>query len=131
MDTLALPPNSTWEDLLNMLNTTVSDYSDPSITTSYWPDTCTFDTCELYGSYFPYRPSRSANLAFTVLFGISAIVFLAQGITSKKWWGFTVAMLMGCVLEVIGYMGRVLAYHDMYSEVSPIITAAAHQQFYN
>jgi hypothetical protein len=90
-----------------------------------------FEICGLYGSYFPYRPSRSANLAFTVLFGISVIIFLTQGITSKKWWGFTVAMLLGCVLEVIGYMGRVLAYNDMYSEVSPIITAAAQKQLYN
>jgi hypothetical protein len=73
--------------------------------------------CPAEYSYWGYRPSLSANLAFTVLFSISTIAFLAQGIFSRKWLGFTIAMASGCAVEVIGYAGRVLAYHDMFDEV--------------
>jgi hypothetical protein len=69
---------------------------------------CTWELCGLAGAFFGYRPSRAANLAFTVLFGISLVVFLAQGF----------AMVSGCALEVIGYIGRVMAYNDLWSNVS-------------
>lgn len=45
---------------------------------------------------------------------MSTLAFLAQGIVGKRWLGFTIAMVMGCVLEVIGYVGRVLAYNDLF-----------------
>jgi hypothetical protein len=80
---------------------------------------CTWELCGLAGAFFGYRPSRAANLAFTVLFGISLVVFLAQGFfVGKRWLGFTIAMVSGCALEVIGYIGRVMAYNDLWSNVS-------------
>ena len=82
-----------------------------------WRDTCTYETCGLEYSYWGYRPSYGANIAFTVLFGISTLAFLAQGIVGKRWLGFTIAMVSGCALEIIGYIGRVLAFDDLYHEV--------------
>jgi hypothetical protein len=81
---------------------------------------CTFvnDRCPLDASYWGYQPSLGANVAFTVLFSLSTIAFLAQGVVRKRWLGFTVAMASGCVIEVIGYVGRVMAHHDMFDEVS-------------
>lgn len=67
-----------------------------------WRDKCNYGTCPLDWSYWGYRPSYSANLTFTVLFGISMIAYLAQGIVGKRWLGFTIAMVSGCALEVIG-----------------------------
>ena len=32
--------------------------------------------------------------------------------------GFSIAMVSGCALEVVGYLGRILANQDMFSEVS-------------
>ncbi|KAH7378265.1 RTA1 like protein-domain-containing protein [Pyrenochaeta sp. MPI-SDFR-AT-0127] len=72
--------------------------SDPN-----WRDTCTYETCKLEWSYWGYRPSYTANIAFT-------------GIVGKRWLGFTIAMVSGCALEVIGYVGRVLAYNDLFHE---------------
>lgn len=80
-------------------------------------DGCTWELCHLSYAYFEYRPNRAANLAFAVLFGISMLAYLGQGIFSKKWIGFTVAMVGGCVLEMIGYAGRVAAYKDLWHEV--------------
>lgn len=80
-------------------------------------DHCTYDTCPLDASYWGYRPSLGANLAFLILFGISTLGYVAQGFLNKAWLGFTIAMVCGCVLEVIGYVGRVLAYNDGFTEV--------------
>jgi hypothetical protein len=52
-----------------------------------------------------------------VLFAISMAAYIAQGILGKRWLGFTIAMVCGCALEVIGYIGRVLAYNDLFNEV--------------
>jgi protein-S-isoprenylcysteine O-methyltransferase Ste14 len=70
-------------------------------------------------AYFYYRPSKGVNTAFAVLFGISALLFLVQGIASRKrWLGFTIAMVAGCALEVVGYAGRIRAWTDLYTDVS-------------
>jgi hypothetical protein len=96
-----------------------TDPVDASIPANFSSEKCTCEICGLDGSFFAYRPTKSINFAFAILFGISAIAFLLQGIASKKsWLGFTVVMVSGCVLEVVGYTGRVLAYDDLYSEVS-------------
>ncbi|RAR10665.1 sphingoid long-chain base transporter RSB1 [Stemphylium lycopersici] len=72
--------------------------------------------CPVGYAYWRYQPSFSINLAFAVLFGVSLIVFLVQGIAGKRWLGFTIAMAVGCALEVIGYIGRLMAHNDMFSE---------------
>lgn len=125
MDTSSLMPNSTWPDDPSTNSADYSDYSgysypsDPSsYTGSFSPDGCTWEKCGTDYSFFAYRPSRSVNTAFATLFGISALLFLAQGIVSKKrWLGFTVAMICGCILEVVGYVGRIHAYDDPYHDV--------------
>ncbi|KAI8932440.1 hypothetical protein NX059_010626 [Plenodomus lindquistii] len=61
----------------------------------------TFALCGIKDSFWGYRPSYSANLAFAILFAISMIAFLAQGFLSKRWWGFTFAMVFGCALELL------------------------------
>lgn len=80
-------------------------------------DSCNWDTCPLDASYWGYRPSLGANLAFLILFGISTLAFIGQGFLNRAWLGFTIAMVCGCLLEVIGYIGRVLAHSDGFSEV--------------
>ncbi|KAJ4341216.1 hypothetical protein N0V87_001957 [Didymella glomerata] len=79
-------------------------------------DHCTYDTCPLSASYWGYRPSLGANLAFLILFGISTLSYIGQGFLNKAWLGFTIAMVCGCALEVIGYVGRVLAYNEGFTE---------------
>lgn len=74
--------------------------------------------CPIEDSYWSYRPSFSTNATFTALFGLSMLLFLVQGIVGKRWMGFSIAMVSGCALEVVGYLGRILANQDMFSEVS-------------
>jgi hypothetical protein len=54
---------------------------------------CTYDTCPLSASYWGYRPSLGANLAFLILFGISTLSYIGQGFLNKAWLGFTIEYL--------------------------------------
>ncbi|PSN60079.1 RTA1-domain-containing protein [Corynespora cassiicola Philippines] len=79
-------------------------------------DQCTLDTCPLDLSYWGYRPSLAANALFCALFGLSTLLFLGQGVLSKRFLGFTIAMVCGCALEVVGYVGRVMSYRNPFAE---------------
>ncbi|KAF2868171.1 parasitic phase-specific protein PSP-1 [Massariosphaeria phaeospora] len=79
-------------------------------------DTCTLETCPLELSFWGYRPSLPANAMFAALFGLSTVLFIAQGAFSRRFLGFTVAMVSGCALEVIGYIGRSLSYKNPFAE---------------
>lgn len=78
---------------------------------------CTLDTCPLELSYWAYRPSLIANSIFLALFALSLITFLVQAVLSKRFLGFTIAMLSGCILEVLGYAGRIMSYYNPFQEV--------------
>lgn len=81
-------------------------------------DHCTLDTCPLSSSYYAYRPSLGANATFITLFSFSLVCFAIQGLLSRRFIGFTVALVCGCALEVIGYAGRILSYKNPFDEVS-------------
>ncbi|KAF2197993.1 putative RTA1 domain protein [Delitschia confertaspora ATCC 74209] len=79
-------------------------------------DSCTLETCPLSVSYWGYRPSLAANSLFLAIFALSTLLFIGQGILSRRFIGFTIAMVSGCALEVIGYIGRVMSYHNPFGE---------------
>ncbi|KAF2681697.1 RTA1-domain-containing protein [Lentithecium fluviatile CBS 122367] len=81
-----------------------------------WKKYCTIATCAQW-SYWAYYPSIAANSFFIVLFGLSTLLFIFQGMKfSRKWMGFGIAMVCGGVLEIIGYIGRIMANKDVFSE---------------
>ncbi|KAL8678272.1 MAG: hypothetical protein Q9186_005353 [Xanthomendoza sp. 1 TL-2023] len=75
---------------------------------------CTLETCPVDESYYDYRPSLAANGAFLALFSLSLLAFLVQVTLSKRFIGFTIAMVSGCLLEVLGYIGRIM--HNPFGE---------------
>lgn len=79
---------------------------------------CTLETCDIELSMYKYRPSLVANVIFAAIFGISAIIYGAQGFQSRKFLGFTVAMVLGCIAEAIGYVGRALMWKNPFDDVS-------------
>jgi len=88
---------------------------------------CTLETCPLSASFWGYLPSLAANGIFLALFSISFIAFVIQAFLSKKWVGFTIAMLSGGFLEILGYAGRIWAHSAPFNEVhiSPMHIATA------
>lgn len=78
---------------------------------------CTLNTCPLSSSYYAYRPSLSANAVFLALFSLSLCCFLLQAALSGRFIGFTIAMISGCSLEVLGYTGRIMSYYNPFNQV--------------
>ncbi|PGH29064.1 hypothetical protein GX50_08196 [[Emmonsia] crescens] len=74
-------------------------------------NSCTFEICDIERSYYGYRPSLPANIAFTVIFGASLIAYILQAFTSRRFLGFSIAMILGTLCEAVGYIGRILM-HD-------------------
>ncbi|KAF2843217.1 RTA1-domain-containing protein [Patellaria atrata CBS 101060] len=79
-------------------------------------EACTLDTCPFDLSYWGYLPSLSANAAFLALFTLSLLLFLFQAALSRRFLGFTFAMVSGCILEVIGYIGRIMSHNNPFQE---------------
>ena len=77
---------------------------------------CTIDTCPLDTSYYFYRVSLASNATFVALFSASLIGFLATYAFTRRATAFTVAMLCGVILEVIGYAGRIMSWQNQWKE---------------
>ncbi|KAG5764466.1 hypothetical protein H9Q72_007436 [Fusarium xylarioides] len=71
---------------------------------------CTLELCPLESSILRYQPNLPANAIFIGAFGLSMALHIFQGIKMKTW-GFMASMMAGCILEIIGYIGR-LVIHD-------------------
>lgn len=78
---------------------------------------CTLQTCPLSDSNWGYRPSLAANGLLIGLFGLSGIAFLVQLLLSRRFFGFGIAFIIGCAMELAGYIGRVMSYYDPFSQV--------------
>lgn len=81
------------------------------------PETCTFTTCDIEDSFYKYRPSLAANAALTAIFAVSAAIFLIQGVTTRRFVGFTIAMVLGTAAEAVGYVGRILMWDNPWKQV--------------
>jgi hypothetical protein len=78
---------------------------------------CTVQTCPIESAYFDYLPSLAANGVFIALFALALACYLGQGLRSRKFIGFTIAMVGGCILEVLGYAGRIRSYYSPWNQV--------------
>ncbi|KAK4507726.1 hypothetical protein PRZ48_001461 [Zasmidium cellare] len=70
---------------------------------------CTLATCsvEIYG-WYSYIPNVPANIVYLAIFGILAFAQLFLAIKYRVWGAFAGGLVLGCVTEAIGYVGRVL-----------------------
>lgn len=76
--------------------------------------TCNLSNCPAAWSIYGYRPSLAANAVFVALFAIAAIVHLYLGFRWRTW-GFTIPVIIGCITEIIGYIGRIMLWDNPFS----------------
>lgn len=81
---------------------------------------CTVAVCPVEASVYGYRPSLAASGTLIALYGICLIVQAVLGFRYKTW-GFTTAMLLGCLSEIIGYVGRILYWQNPWASAGFII----------
>jgi len=72
--------------------------------------------CQHVESYYKYRISLAANAVFVALFALSFLGFVGVYGYTRKGLGFTIAMLLGVVCEIIGYAGRLSSYENQWAE---------------
>ena len=72
--------------------------------------------CPIDSSYYYYRVSLPANAVFLTLFSISLFGFIFTYAFTRRATAFTVAMVSGVSLEVIGYIGRILSWHNQWQQ---------------
>ncbi|TVY22418.1 Sphingoid long-chain base transporter [Lachnellula hyalina] len=70
---------------------------------------CTVGKCPLSCAQVKYLPTLAGNAVYAVAFGLLLIVQLRLGIKYKTW-GFTVGIVCGLLLEVVGYAGRIMLH---------------------
>lgn len=76
---------------------------------------CTVTTCPIEWSIYAYRPSLAANATLLALFGLSGIIHLGQ-LATWRTYSFSIPIAIGCVSEVIGYVGRILSYDNPFGD---------------
>lgn len=69
--------------------------------------------CPVEGTLYGYYPSLGANAFFAAFFGLCCIANLVFGIRYKTW-TFMIALCLGCLGEVVGYIGRILMNDNPY-----------------
>ncbi|CAI4218339.1 unnamed protein product [Parascedosporium putredinis] len=70
---------------------------------------CTLDLCPIEYSVYRYRPSLAANIAFAAIYAIALAIHAYLGFRWRQVW-FASCMVIGCLVEIIGYVGRILMH---------------------
>jgi len=71
--------------------------------------------CPVEGTLYGYYPSIEANAFFAAFFGLCLVINLVLGIRYKTW-TYMIALCLGCLGELVGYIGRILLYNNPYDE---------------
>lgn len=77
---------------------------------------CTLDTCDASRSVYGYAPNLAATLVFLIVFALSGIAYVVQGIKTRTYF-FTVAMVCGAISESLGYVAKLILHHDPFSDL--------------
>ena len=77
------------------------------------PGLCTLSTCPESYATLRYVPSLAANAFFLAWFATLFVIQTAIGVR-KRTWSFFVAMIGGCILEVVGYVGRIMMHNNIF-----------------
>jgi hypothetical protein len=78
------------------------------------PELCTMQTCDLSMASYLYLPSLPGNVTYLTIFAILILPQIFLGIRYKIW-KYMIAMVIGLVLETMGYAGRILLYHEPFN----------------
>ncbi|KAL2862485.1 RTA1 domain-containing protein [Aspergillus lucknowensis] len=75
---------------------------------------CTLETCSIDDAYIRYQPTIAGNGVYIALFGLLLVTQIIQ-CPVYRMWGFSGSMIAGLILEVLGYLGRILFHDDPFN----------------
>jgi hypothetical protein len=82
---------------------------------------CTLATCSVkeYGQ-IQYIPTLAGNAIYAGIFGVLLACQIFLGVRHKTW-GYLVGMVFGLLLEIVGYVGRIMLNDNIFDKNSFII----------
>ena len=72
---------------------------------------CNNDICSIEYGEITYLPSLGGNIAYLAIFSILLAIHLIIGIR-RRTWTFLIGIACGLVLEIVGYLGRILLHEN-------------------
>ncbi|KAK1590821.1 RTA1 like protein [Colletotrichum navitas] len=81
--------------------------------------------CEGVPSYYMYRIALVPNALFVVLFGLALIAFMATFAATRRGLAFNIAMGLGVLTEIVGYIGRIISWTNQWEESGFMIQVCA------
>lgn len=84
---------------------------------------CTQATCPPSRSIYGYTPSLAATLICLIIFSLSTLTYLVQGIKTRTWI-FTVAMVCGGLSEIFGYIAKMLLWNNPFSDTGFLMSVS-------
>ncbi|KAL1301416.1 hypothetical protein AAFC00_005673 [Neodothiora populina] len=70
--------------------------------------------CPVEATIYGYALTPEADIFFAVILVLCGLVRLVLGVKCKTW-TFLVAVIMGCLLEFLGYIGRVMMHDNAWT----------------
>lgn len=87
----------------------------------FGPDAnCTLSICPVEWSVYQYRPSMASSIAFIVLYALAMIIHIYLGIRWRTKF-FMSFMVIGCIIEIVGYGGRIMLYNNPFDFIGFIL----------
>lgn len=82
------------------------------------PDTClkVSRDCPVEGTLYGYEPSLAANAFFAAIFGLCMVLQFIFGFKYRTW-TYMIGVGVGCLGEMIGYIGRIMLHNNPYDEL--------------
>ncbi|KAI1610064.1 putative sphingoid long-chain base transporter RSB1 [Exophiala viscosa] len=77
---------------------------------------CTLNTCAIDSSFYMYQIDLAPNITFLALFSTFLLCFTLTYLVTGRWPSFWIAMSLGLISEIAGYIGRILSYGDQWAE---------------
>lgn len=81
---------------------------------------CTVSACPVELSVYGYRPSLPLSSILIVLYAIAAAIQIFLGMRYRSW-TFMTAMVLGCLDEILGYVGRIILYQNPWNHTGFIM----------
>ncbi|KAI0198884.1 RTA1-domain-containing protein [Astrocystis sublimbata] len=73
---------------------------------------CTVTTCDPAESWYGYQPNLGVNIFFAAAYGIAALYCFVLAVWKRQWLTYTIAILVGSLLELVGYAARISGHND-------------------
>ena len=91
---------------------------------------CTLTYCPVEASVYGYRASLPLSALLIALYGLCMVAQIALGVKFRTW-GYMIAMVLGCIDEIIGYAGRIMMWENPWDHNGFIIQIGMSQSSSN